>query len=447
MNLIFTITYCLLILITFYELLHKNIFRFLIVFAILFSFSPLMQYVIYPEYKTEAGYRDFSFGRIYYEYFNTIILILANLVFKTIGNHTRSISIISVLILSWIGLNTVSLISSIDILRSLNGLVLSVINPLLYIRLFNHKRIMPFTANFIIALFSYVIIFNLGIKFGSIVYNFGRGAMSTMEIGYSTIDFGNFRSNSGTNFLAFFLPLIYFNNTEIENRLTRNLFKISKFLMIFTFIITGSRTGYIVLVMTLLAGLFIYYKDRSRLFGISFIVTIALILFISINTTSFTKYIEGRFTQKGDTAVESALNDERLALWGNAIREIKKNKFIGIGMGNYPLIHRYGNPHNLFITLLYERGIAVFIVFLCLIFYAMRQYKYLSYNVSSENDPSIFRLMQFGLILYLISSFTGEAFISISQTVHVFPSYIFIIFIMLPFYFSNYQASDYIDPQ
>ena len=42
-----------------------------------------------------------------------------------------------------------------------------------------------------------------------------------------------------------------------------------------------------------------------------------------------------------------------------------------------------------------------------------------------------------GLYFYLFASLTGDGFLSISQTVHSFPSYIFTIFIFFPVYYFN----------
>ena len=107
MTSIFIIIYSLISILIVKSLLEKNIKEFLILFGILFSISPLMQYVIFPEYKTAEGYRDLSINRIFFEYVNTFILLIAYTVFKTVRSKTKIFRRFRVLIFCWIFFNCV----------------------------------------------------------------------------------------------------------------------------------------------------------------------------------------------------------------------------------------------------------------------------------------------------------------------------------------------------
>ena len=140
MTSIFIIIYSLISILIVKSLLKKNIKEFLILFGILFSISPLMQYVIFPEYKTVEGYRDLSINRIFFEYVNTFILLIAHTVFKTVRLKTRVLKKFRILIFIWIFFNFLSVFNSIDFVRSFNGFIMVVINPILFVRLFNNKK-------------------------------------------------------------------------------------------------------------------------------------------------------------------------------------------------------------------------------------------------------------------------------------------------------------------
>ena len=438
MNSIFIIVYSLLLILLINSLLKKNIKEFLIFFGLLFSFSPLMQYVIFPEYKTVIGYRDISLDRILFEYVNTFILLIASTVFKTVYSKTKVLKGFRILIFIWIFFNLFSVFNSIDFARSFNAFIIAVINPILFVRLFNNKKIIHNPLNFLILFFCVLISFNLGIKYLSIFFNIARGAITIFSIGYGAVEFGILRGNSATNFLSFFLPLLFFNPKYLNDKRLARFLRIIKYFLVFVFLTTGSRTGYILFGLLLLYGIL---KNKLKLkqgIGLIILLLLGISFYSYFNEDSFSTFLIDRFTSKGDTAIESASNDERIVLWTLALNLFIENGFRGVGISNYFLVfEKYGNAHNLFVTLIFERGFLVFMLFIIIIIFSIiiqrRNIKLIPY----EPIKLFFSCLLVGLFLYLIASFTGESFTSISQTVHSFPSYIFTIFIFFPIYYFN----------
>tara|TARA_B100000927_G_scaffold285579_1_gene275857 strand:+ start:497 stop:1834 length:1338 start_codon:yes stop_codon:yes gene_type:complete len=438
MNSIFIIVYSVLLVLIIDQLVRRNLKKFLILFGILFSYSPLMQYVIFPEYKTFEGYRSVSFDRVMFEYVNTLILLFATNIFKTIKSKTGVFNRFRVLIFLWIIFNFLSVLNSINFDRSLNAFVIAILNPILFARLFNNKLIIHNSLNFLILFFCILISFNLGVKYLSIIFNISRGVSESFLIGYGAVEFGNLRGNSATNYLSFFLPLFLFNLKYLSNKNLKKLFNVVKILLIFVFLTSGSRTGYLII------GLFIIYSftakkiSRKQVFGLTFLLSISLTAFTYFNETSFSNFISERFTTKGSTVIDSATNDERLILWNETIEEFRENNYRGCGISNYFLIFKkYGNAHNLYINLMFERGILVFVLFVFITLFSI-------YICRKNIKLSIYKPVKLffscllvGLIFYLIASFTGQSFLSISQTVHGFPSFVFTIFIFYPFYHFN----------
>jgi hypothetical protein len=154
-----------------------------------------MQYVIFPEYKTVIGYRDISLDRILFEYVKTFILLIASTVFKTVYPKTKVLKGFRILIFIWIFFNLFSVFNSIDFARSFNAFIIAVINPILFVRLFNNKKIIHNPLNFLILFFCVLISFNLGIKYLSIFFNIARGAITSFSIGYGAVEFGILRGN------------------------------------------------------------------------------------------------------------------------------------------------------------------------------------------------------------------------------------------------------------
>ena len=121
-----------------------------------------------------------------------------------------------------------------------------------------------------------MICFNLGIKYLSIFYNYARGAVeSAIMLGHGSIEFGNLRGNSATNFLSFFLPIYLVNPNWIKNNRLRSLLRVTKFLLIFVFLTSGSRTGYFLFSILLLYNVFVTrIKIKQFLYVSIFVVVI-----------------------------------------------------------------------------------------------------------------------------------------------------------------------------
>ncbi|NTU70144.1 O-antigen ligase family protein [bacterium] len=85
-------------------------------------------------------------------------------------------------------------------------------------------------------------------------------------------------------------------------------------------------------------------------------------------------FVIQRFFGNEISVIERVQNDPRLIMWEVATGIVKNNLWSGIGIANFQLLNPLGlsNCHNLYLSILNERGLFVliaFILIMALLFY------------------------------------------------------------------------------
>lgn len=132
----------------------------------------------------------------------------------------------------------------------------------------------------------------------------------------------------------------------------------------FTILITGSRTGS-VLMMIGLVGFFPVIK-RSSIIGKSISAIIVICALIIIANIIPPKTIERIFTTSKE--ISSGTLNERSVIWANAYEEWESSPLIGYGLGSFRrIINRYNidyTAHNSYVAITTEQGIIGLILYL-----------------------------------------------------------------------------------
>lgn len=413
------------------------------------TFSPMMQYVYFPEYKRDAiwGIRQLPFKRVWLEYVHTLILLFF---YSKIPGNSKSYRI-GFFVFAYFLLNSFQFINATDSERALNGFWLSVVNPSVFGLivnkvLVNHRfseskisagifryYIIVFVLFYAISVFNF---FRVGAQFdpdyeGLYIYGIGSGM-------------GIFRDRIIMTIVFFYLPILFVpKKYSIREKLNARwyvFFVIASLLML---LLCNSRTMYIVTLVMLLF-LFFYnpYKNRTDLFRI---LVSAMLIFFCINLissgNSITEIISSRFTNQGTTALQSAENDERFEMWDAAIKLSKESNYLGIGFAHFHLMYsgragNYSNAHSMYYTTLSERGIGALlwliitiITILCLSYKYMKKKKLLL--------PSVIFI---GTICFSIVVYTGEDLFNVSQVAYSLSPYF--LFMILSICFSYKNISD-----
>ncbi|MBU3914715.1 O-antigen ligase family protein, partial [bacterium] len=150
--------------------------------------------------------------------------------------------------------------------------------------------------------------------------------------------------------------------------------------LLFAFILTVSRGGFIGLISI---ALLILFKDSTRSWGVKLLILgILVIAFVQFAPESYWERIRTIFTYEQDYNVTSKYG--RKALWLNGLDLMLENPVTGVGAGAIVtgIGYSYGNEggkwmtvHNSFIQIGAELGIGGFILFILLILTSIRSLK------------------------------------------------------------------------
>ncbi len=426
--------------------------RFFIVFLLLLSFSPMMQYIVFPE-MNEGQYFAFPLRRIYCELIN-IFIVLIFLVLSVLKKRINMKGRVMMIFLAflWICTSSIQLFFSIDFERSIVIYLFGVILPFLIFVSFAIHDIFEYSKIELLRIFilslACFIIFNLSITYiGYFYYVFLKGFGS-----FSSLDFlrnsqvGVFRSNAGINYLAHFIPFIFIKYPYLYPK-EKKIVNVAKVMFVMLFIFTLSRTGTLILVLGFLF-IFLYSKkfgtNRKKL-----LLYIFLFLILALNLfPNLIDFATERFFYKGNTVSEAIKYDPRMLIWETADLNILKNPFTGYGLGAFyhlsPLVDKFSNAHNIFRNILLERGIfAIITLFITIIFYIRINVKINKLNCNDPNIVKLFLGLRIGLLLYFIMSFTSEELIVTGGPSHSLPMIIIIYLLAFHYIFYNATKKEY----
>lgn len=402
---------------------NKQDFSSFVLFLLMFiTFSPMMQYVVFPDYKKYdlTGIRFLGVQRIWVEFIVTGVLFYFNGLIQSI-EKTMNTKLNLILFLYFI-LNLTQFINCIDLNRAFSGFWMSVVNPILFIIIFDKLlRGFNFTIRDLISIvYKYSIFLLLGFYVFSIV-NVSRGVVIDVEseslhlfgLGYGL---GLFQSRIVMTVIFMFLPLIFLPKSSYFIELKYiNYFIGSVFL---TLVFCNSRTMYLAIVlMFLLVVILNPFGNRSSQIKLLLVLVISVVCIgIFSHSSIFEDVIAARFYNKGDTALASAMEDERFLIWEAAVREAERSNYLGIGIGNFVLTYyrNYSNAHSLYYSVLTERGIGVLI----LVIYIILHNIFKGWKTAVNNSCFFFKVLSIGTLSFAFVVYTGEELFNCAQVAY-----------------------------
>ncbi len=207
-------------------------------------------------------------------------------------------------------------------------------------------------------------------------------------------------------YLAFVTPLAFLSG--------KKRYRVFGIIFLITLALTFSRAGYIGAIV----AFFVYaLLSEKRKYIMCAFPVIFLLLFI---TPAWSRLVSSFDSNEGS-------GQARLAIWGKALTVIKEHPFWGVGLGNYAFAvaptSDYRTPiyaHNLYLDIWAELGIVGLLLFLCAILHAL--YTCLIFRK---------RHWMYNTILVSIIWFSCQAFFDTPLfSVHILP--LLLIFLVLP---------------
>lgn len=189
------------------------------------------------------------------------------------------------------------------------------------------------------------------------------------QIGGSTVrhEIKQFDANEVSVKLAMVIPLAIYLLTLCQQWWWRVLGLVYIPAAGFTILITGSRTGAVIMVLGLVG--FVPTILRSGLIGKTASVLVVMVALIGIANVIPQKTIERIFSTGKE--ISSGTLNERSVIWANAYEEWEESPIIGHGLGSFRrIINPYNvdyTAHNSFVAVTAEQGIIGTVLYLAVI--------------------------------------------------------------------------------
>jgi O-antigen ligase len=197
-------------------------------------------------------------------------------------------------------------------------------------------------------------------------------------------------SGNGTGTVAafnilIFTALLFKTNDNSKNKLLY-LFGFSSFLYIlFQTNSRGATLGFFAS-LSFFVGFLIYYNFKPG--KIQYLITIILIFLVLITPFVLPNRLISKFDNLKDVYGHTSLKT-RIVMWQASLYMIKNNPILGVGVGNYQPNYleyidsvsevelpsnqrKHDHPHNMFLFIAAEQGIPSLLLFLIMVFIAIR---------------------------------------------------------------------------
>ncbi len=182
-------------------------------------------------------------------------------------------------------------------------------------------------------------------------------------------------NNFATQLLIFLFSGIYLFNTN-----KKKIFLLGT-IVFFTYgiFVAGSKSSFLMLgIVGILVTIKYMIFDRRKILNLKFLIIIIILLFTAFQL-DFTK-VEGVQNMQ-ERAKSSGTFDARVASWNGGYHMTEAHPLLGVGLGDYSkYTQQYATvyvsapaPHNMYIQLVAESGIIVFLTFLTFLTFLLTQ--------------------------------------------------------------------------
>ncbi|MFW6280934.1 MAG: O-antigen ligase family protein, partial [Halanaerobium sp.] len=234
------------------------------------------------------------------------------------------------------------------------------------------------------------------------------------------INGNNYMRGNGTGSVAAFNVFIFtallFNKNENKYKKLFYLFgTISFAYILFQTTSRGAVLGFLT-ALFVFSGFLIYYNFDSEKF--KSIATVILILFILITPFLMPDRLLNKFDNLRNVYENNSLKT-RIVMWESSIYMIKNNPMLGVGVGNYQPHYldyldniaeeklssssrKHDHPHNMFLFIAAEQGIPSLVLFLIMIFIAIKVSLFNIYNYEKFSLGNIIGIVSLSMFIVFI---------------------------------------------
>jgi O-antigen ligase len=220
---------------------------------------------------------------------------------------------------------------------------------------------------------------------------------------------GSYDANDLALLFVVAIPFAFFQ-LRSSGPLTRVLMVAAIALMLLGILVTGSRGGFLGLIVTT-AFILIKSRGQTRKYALATVAAGAL-LFAYAAPASYWDRINTIFNQEDDYNLTE--RSGRLEVWKTGMRILSDNPLFGVGIASFPLAHRKFSgtraeiaPHNSFLQVAAELGLPGLLLFVWGIIATLRTARRVRKRPSEPHDESLWlaSALQVSLAGFIASAF------------------------------------------
>ena len=413
---------------------------FVIFYIICIPIIPLYQDFL----QSEGRKTDINIKVLFLEVLFLFFLIVLYLIKKNTNietGHKNDFRIFNHLMFIWIISNLISLLFSINIYRSFMMFLIGILGPALIFYLIANKT----KVNYKMLQFLILSLFASGSMYLSITLF--MSFRQIMQIGkfVQVIGMSNYGTNDTIGVISFIIPLMFlsynyyssFSQSNAFNKIFRFVLFAFKVFSITWIMFSISRWGYATFLVTILLVI-LFDRGNLKIYQlILFAISLYYIIFFFRETTEL---IIRRFTHTNlftlKSVYQASITDLRLDIWRNAWACFKDHIVFGVGLSNHILISpmRFTTAHNMFLNILVERGIFIFIIFLGIIAYFYKSVFKFMRNSKNYRLRRLSKFLAFSITIFLFWTLMGTDLIISTGYISAVKAHYFSFILALQFY-------------
>jgi len=188
-----------------------------------------------------------------------------------------------------------------------------------------------------------------------------------------------------------------------RNRLWKAVWALAMLAMAYVVFLTGSRAGFIALMITAVVCLWHFAIRGHRRYILVLVPMVGMILWLSTGDM-LSRRLKGTVDEKADAAYGSA--QQRQQLFWRSIEITKDHPLFGVGPGNFDQVSGvWHETHNTFTQLSSEGGLPALVLYVCILWLGFMNLRKAKRLVSMRTESNLLaRVLHASLIGYIVGS-------------------------------------------
>jgi putative inorganic carbon (HCO3(-)) transporter len=193
--------------------------------------------------------------------------------------------------------------------------------------------------------------------------------------------------------------------------LQRVAWALAMLVMLYTVFLTGSRGGFLALIVTAAVVLWEFAIRGHRCYFLT-LTTLAAVILWQFSSGLLVGRLRGTFNQQEDTAAAYDSAEARRRLFWRSVELTKQHPLFGVGSGNFQQISGSWNvTHNSFTEMSAEGGVPAFILYVLILWSGFKNLRATKRLSRGRTESS---LLARALLASLAGYVAGSAFLSVS---------------------------------